>query len=74
MTPEEEEFIRGFVHDIRNPISVIVGYADILKHKNDRISDEKRKLIVDSLYQTVERLSRIVDEFSAERKRRQPDA
>ena len=74
MTPEEEEFIRDFVHDIKNPIGAIVGFADILKNKNDRISEEKRKDIVEALYRTAERLSKLVDEFSAERKRRQPDA
>ena len=71
--PDDEKLVRDFVHDIRNPIGAIVGFADILKNKDDRISEEKRQEVVEALHRTSERLRQIVEEFAAERKRRRGD-
>ena len=68
---EYDELVRDFVHDIRNPIGAILGFADILKNKTDRINEEKKQEVVEALHRTSERLKGLVDEFAAERRRRQ---
>lgn len=67
---EYDELVRDFVHDIRNPIGAMVGFTDILKNNDDRISKEKRKQVIEGLTRTAERLKVMVDEFAAERRRR----
>ena len=60
---KEEEF-RRFIHDIRNPIGALIGFAHILKSRDDKLSEEQREQVVDSMVRTSERLSQVVDEFS----------
>ena len=60
---QEEEF-RRFIHDIRNPIGALIGFAHILQSRDDKLSDEQREQVIDSMVRTSERLSQVVDEFS----------
>ena len=62
-----EEDLRIFLHDIRNPISAILGFAHLLESRNDDLSDEQRSKVLDSLNRTAQRLSALVDDFSDER-------
>ncbi|MBW3594590.1 MAG: hypothetical protein KY391_03345 [Actinobacteria bacterium] len=57
--------VRRFVHDIRNSIGALVGFAHILKTREERLSDEQRSQVIDSMFRTAERLSKMVEDFAA---------
>ena len=64
---EDEEALRSFFHDIRNPISAILGFAHLLENRHDEMSDEQRHKVLESLNRTAQRLSSIVDDFAGDR-------
>lgn len=61
----DEDEIRRFIHDLRNPIGALVGFAHILKTRKSALSEEKQAHVIDSMFKTSERLSKMVDEFAA---------
>jgi signal transduction histidine kinase len=61
--------LRTFFHDVRNPIGAIVGFAHILKTRDDRLSEEQLEKVVDALERTAERLSNLVETFADEHRR-----
>ena len=65
---QEEEF-RRFIHDIRNPIGALIGFAHILKSRDDKLTAEQRERVLDSMLRTSERLATMVDDFSEEHRR-----
>ena len=67
----EDDILRTFIHDIRNPIGAIVGFADILQTKGNKISKDQHKQVIEALNRTAGRLSDLVDDFVKERKLRQ---
>ncbi len=66
LNPEEELVLRTFLHDIRNPLSAIVGFAHLLQVRDDKLSPEQREKVIESLNRTAERLSDLVDRWSVE--------
>ena len=56
--------VRRFIHDIRNPIGALIGFAHLLKTRDDKLSDEQRSEVLDSISRTSERLSKMVEEFA----------
>ena len=67
----DEDVLRKFIHDIRNPIGAVVGFAEILQNKSGRISKEQHKQVIEALSRTAGRLSDMIDEFVKEQKLRQ---
>lgn len=62
-----DDDLRKFIHDIRNPIGAIVGFADILQTKGNKISKDQRIQVIEALTRTAGRLSTMVDEFVKEK-------
>lgn len=65
-----DDDLRKFIHDIRNPIGAIVGFADILQTKGGKISKDQRMQVIEALTRTAGRLSTMVDEFVKEKELR----
>ena len=65
--------VRRFIHAIRNPIGAMVGFAHILKTREEKLSAAQRSQVIDSMYRTTERLSKLVDEFSDAHKAQSDD-
>lgn len=55
-----EEARALLAHELRNPLAVIVGYAELLKLRDD---DQTRREAADAILQAADRLSRILDEL-----------
>ena len=70
---DDDAVIRSFIHDIRNPIGAIVGFSHLLKSREGEMTEEQHRRVIESLHRTAERLSAIVDEFSASRRKRSSD-
>lgn len=57
------DFIATISHELRTPITPIRGYADLLKRRWDRISDEKRMTMLDTIEERADHLTRLVDDL-----------
>lgn len=67
MGVDEDVALRKFIHDIRNPIGAIVGFAEILQNKADRISKDQHRQVIEGLNRSANRLSTMIDDFAKER-------
>ena len=56
------ELLAGVAHELNNPLSIVVGYAQLLQ---DNITDPTQKRRVDRLAQAADRCARIVKMFLA---------
>jgi signal transduction histidine kinase len=57
------ELIANISHDLRTPISIIQGYAETLQMKNNKISEEVRKHYFNTIYETTQKLEKLVNEL-----------
>ncbi len=56
------DYISMVSHEIRSPITVVAGIADILKRRRSRLDDAGIDELVDSLEREASRLARLVNE------------
>jgi len=62
--PVDDAEFRRFIHDIRNPIGALVGFTHILQTRDDKLSDDQRSEVLESMRRTSERLSKLVEDFA----------
>ena len=60
---ELDAFAHTVAHDIRNPVSQILGYAQLLAEYDDQLSLEERARALRSLIQSGDKLTNIIDEL-----------
>ncbi|HQR79856.1 MAG TPA: histidine kinase dimerization/phospho-acceptor domain-containing protein, partial [Actinomycetota bacterium] len=54
------DFIATVSHELRTPITPIKGYADLLRRRWDRMSEEKRTKVLDTIEERANHLTRLV--------------
>ncbi|MEI2641022.1 MAG: ATP-binding protein [Candidatus Nanopelagicales bacterium] len=59
----KSDFIATISHELRTPITPIRGYADLLRRRWDRMSEEKRASVLDTIEERAEHLARLVDDL-----------
>lgn len=59
----KSDFIATVSHELRTPITPIRGYADLLRRRWDRMSEEKRASILDTIEERANHLTRLVDDL-----------
>jgi signal transduction histidine kinase len=59
----KSDFIATISHELRTPITPIRGYADLLKRRWDRMSEEKRASVLDTIEERADHLARLVDDL-----------
>ncbi len=57
------DFIATVSHELRTPITPIRGYADLLRRRWDRMSEEKRNKVLDTIEERANHLTRLVDDL-----------
>ncbi|HDQ73255.1 MAG TPA: PAS domain-containing sensor histidine kinase [Chloroflexi bacterium] len=60
---ELDAFAQTVAHDVKNPVSVIATYADIMRSGYVSMSEEKQQEITETLFQKSQKAIRIVDEL-----------
>ncbi len=70
----QDEEIRRFIHDIRNPIGALIGFTHLLKTRDDKLSEEQRDQVVESMSRTADRLSKLVEDFADRHSAERDDA
>lgn len=59
----KSDFIATISHELRTPITPIRGYADLLKRRWDRMSEEKRQKILETIEERADHMTRLVDDL-----------
>src|SRR5574341_38801 len=59
----KDNFLNQIGHEFRTPLTSIAGYAQVLKHGGDRLSDEKYAEAVDTIYDKTEEVRLIIDQL-----------
>jgi PAS domain S-box-containing protein len=59
----KSDFIATISHELRTPITPIRGYADLLKRRWDRMSEEKRTTVLETIEERADHLARLVDDL-----------
>lgn len=62
----EERLVR-LVHDLRTPLTVISGFAELLERQRDRISDAQRDEYIERIAAAARELGAILDAERDER-------
>lgn len=60
---ELDAFAHTVAHDLKNPLSTVVGYSDYLVSRYDRTSDEKRLDVLNTITRQGQRMGSIIDEL-----------
>ena len=53
----QEEFVGAFAHELKTPLTAIIGYADLLR--SQKVDEEKQILSADYIYQEGRRLEKL---------------
>jgi signal transduction histidine kinase len=67
MTDEAEDRLVRLVHDLRSPLTVIQGFAELLERRGDALSREQHDEYVARIATAAHDLGRILDEEREER-------
>lgn len=57
----QNQIIAAISHDIKTPLTSVIGYANMLD--NNKISDEKKKIYIDKIYNKALLMKDILEEF-----------
>ncbi|HNU52741.1 MAG TPA: ATP-binding protein [Verrucomicrobiota bacterium] len=55
-------FISTASHEFRTPMTVAAGFAEMLRNQYDRLSEEKRRALLDRILDSVWRVTRLLDD------------
>lgn len=55
------------VHDLRTPLTIVLGFADLLRRRGDALDAEKRAEMLERIDVAARDMQRILDEDRAER-------
>lgn len=58
---ELDAFAHTVAHDLKNPITLVIGYADILRETLDTVQPEEMQEYLDTIFETGSRMSGIVE-------------
>ena len=60
---ELDAFARTVAHDLKSPLSPILGYADLLLSDGDSMNEESRRSFVQIIADSAKRMGNIIDEL-----------
>lgn len=60
---ELDAFAHTVAHDLKNPVSVILGYTQLLEQKRSRLSEEQVQEMLSMLVQTGHKMQTIIEEL-----------
>jgi signal transduction histidine kinase len=60
---ELDAFAHTVAHDLKSPVTTLIGFGSLLQRRFDRLSDEKRAFYLDAINQNSHKMSNIIDEL-----------
>jgi signal transduction histidine kinase len=59
----KNELITNVAHDLRTPLTSIIGYLELLSNKTAPLSDEMRQKYIDIAYSKAKRLEKLIEDL-----------
>ena len=59
----KNELITNVAHDLRTPLTSIIGYLELLSKRGDRLSPEMQKKYIDIAYTKSKRLEKLIEDL-----------
>jgi signal transduction histidine kinase len=66
---DAEERLTRLVHDLRTPLTIVQGFAELLERGGDTVPDARRTEYLERIAQAVREMKTILDEERAHRLR-----
>jgi signal transduction histidine kinase len=60
---ELDAFAHTVAHDLKNPVTTLIGFGSLLQSRFDKLSDEKRVFYLNVINQNSHKMSNIIDEL-----------
>lgn len=57
----KDQFMKIISHDLKNPISAIRGFVELMYNQFDNLTDEKKRLFLKEIFDSVERTSLLLN-------------
>ncbi len=67
MSPDADERLVRLVHDLRTPLTVVAGFAELLERGTDTLEPERRDEYVTRIAAAAREMREILDSERAER-------
>jgi signal transduction histidine kinase len=64
-TGPDDDVTRMLVHDLRTPLAVVAGFAELLERKADELDDERRAEYVKRIAAAAAQMNEILDRARA---------
>jgi len=64
---EEDERLVALVHDLRTPLTIVQGFADLLSRRGASLSDDQREEYVDRIAAAASEMKSILDDERSKR-------
>jgi signal transduction histidine kinase len=58
----EEGPLPDLVHDLRTPLAIVAGFAELLERRADQLSDEQRADYIDRIREAADRMNELLDD------------
>lgn len=65
--PDANERLLKLVHDLRTPLTVVAGFAELLERGGDRLADEQRDEYIGRIATAARELREILDDERTQR-------
>ena len=69
MKTYKEEEIKRLIHDIKNPLTSILSFSEMLSNSQEELSEEERKELSDLIHEEAKRIIEILDIFRGKKNR-----
>jgi signal transduction histidine kinase len=58
----EDGPLPDLVHDLRTPLAIVAGFAELLERRADQLTDEQRADYIDRIREAADRMNELLDE------------
>ena len=58
----EDGPLPDLVHDLRTPLAIVAGFAELLQKRADQLSDEQRADYIDRIREAADRMNELLDD------------
>lgn len=63
LNTQKNQFLGMAAHDLRNPVNIVLNYADLLDADTDPVLAPEHRAYVDTISHTATRMARLIDSF-----------
>jgi signal transduction histidine kinase len=58
----EDGPLPDLVHDLRTPLAIVAGFAELLQRRADQLTEEQRADYIDRIREAADRMNELLDD------------